>query len=422
MMIGPMRKKVILSSVITAIILLIIFGVLAYFYISQSSKTISELRQKGEVVQRYVFTKSLSAGTVISDGDIKYVDVKGESAPTDSYEYRGKEVNGKNVTEVDQKGLILGKRLKVNVKERTIVTESLFYAEDKEPNMDTRLQEYNMVTLPSDLNVGDYIDVRIRFTTGEDYSVLIGKKIESFGATGSESNTIFLRLNEEEIVKMSSAIIESYLNDGINLYANKYVDPSNQLFDYSYIDLVAKYEDARYVENASENDIEFNESGEIVAKEPTKIERTDDELALMLGVDVAEIKNLKAAIESKNETQLNDFKNKLVTKEKSIEATYPVKIEVANLIKNNPNILATIREKYNVEALMEQRANLPDTSLTSKDLYTGEEKPNTERITKVKENLDKEITTQKTERQQYLMKLISSQTPDTSTDNNNSKK
>lgn len=409
MMIGPMKKKVITSSVITAVILIVIFGVAAFFYVSYSNKTIGELRQKGEVVQRYVFTKDLASGTVITADDIKYVDVKGESAPFDSYEYKETVVNGKKNV-VDRKNSIIGKRLKVNASEKTIVTASLFYDEDKLPELDTRLQEYNMVTLPSDLNVGDYIDVRIRFITGEDYAVLVGKKVESFGATGSESNTIFLRLSEEEIVKMSSAIIESYINDGIMLYANKYVDPSNQLFDYSYVDLVKKYEDVRYIVG-DEFDIV---SGEVVTK-TSKKERTDEEIATLIGATVSDVKNIKNALEKKDEEVLNSYKNKLVTVEKSIKPNYPVKMEVATLIRNNPNILAEVKAKYNVESLMAERDNLPNTDLVIKDAFTGEVKDNTDRINRVKERLDKEISTQRTERQEYLLKLISKQNAAAST-------
>ena len=351
-----------------------------------------------------VFTKDLTAGTVITADDIKFVDVKGESAPRDSYEYKA---GG-----ADRKYDIIGKRLKVNANAKTIVTASLFYAEDGEPTVDTRLQEFNMITLPSDLNEGDYIDIRIRFATGEDFSVLIGKKIESFGSTGSSSNTIFLRLNEEEIMKISSAIIESYMNDGIKLYANKYVDPSNQLFDYEYVDLVAQYENAKSTVSDTFEEV----SGEVISKQTT-VERTDEEIANLLGVEVGDIKSIKEAIEKKDEQTLEYYKNILVTKDKSITATYPVKTEVATLIKNNPNILDDIKARYNVDELINERANLPNTDIVTRDEYTGAEKTYDEHINRVKEKLDKEISAQRTERQEYLTKLITKQQTANTTSN-----
>jgi len=391
-MIGPMKKKMITATIVTAVVLILIFTVIFVLYISQTNKKISELQQKGEVVQRYVFTKDLPAGSVITTEDVKYVDVKGESAPIDSYEFKDETVNGRRIN-IDQMYDIIGRRLKVNVNEKMIVTSSLFFEEDKAPNLDTRLQEFNMITLPSDLNVGDYVDIRIRFATGEDFIVLVGKKIEAFGATGSSSNTIFLKLNEEEINRMASAIIESYINNGIKLYANKYVDPSNQLFEYHYVDLIAKYEEVKYTADSTYDIV----SGELVER-PSNTERTNEEIASLLGISVSEVEDIKTAIANKDEKALSYYQNKLVTMEKSIITNYPVKEEVANLIRSNPNIIEEVKAKYNVEELLIERATLPNTDVSTESS-----------INSVKEKLDKEIATQRTERQEYLLKLISNQ-------------
>lgn len=389
MMIGPMKKKVITSSVVTAVILILVFAVVSYLFLSSNSKRIAELERKSEVVQRYVFTNDLAAGTIITPDDIKVVEVKGESAPDDSFEYNPD-------TKVDEKNDIIGRRLKVNALKQTIVTESLFYDLDEKSELDTRLQEYNMISLPSDLVDGDYIDVRIRFATGEDYSVIVGKKVESVGALEEQSNTVFLRLNEEEIVRMSCAIIESYINKGVLLYANKYVDPSNQLYDYKYVDLVSKYKALK---------TEIIES-EVSGEEDTTIERDDKEIATILGVPLADIENVAKAIENKDKDTIALYNNKLIKTEKSISTTYPVKPVVATLIKNNPNILADIKAKYNVEALMAQRQDFMNTDLTKMDEMTGQLVDHEEHLTNIQEKLDKEIETQRTERQEYLLNLL----------------
>lgn len=386
MMIGPMKKKVITSSVVTAVILILIFAVVSFLFLSENSKYIQELKKKGEVVQRYVFTNDLSAGSVVTFDDIKVVEVKGESAPADSYEY----------TPIDQKNEIIGRRLKVNALAQTIVTSSLFYDLDENPSIDTRLQEYNMISLPSDLVEGDFIDVRIRFATGEDYSVIVGKQVESIGALEEQSNTIFLRLNEEEIVRMSCAIIESYINKGVLLYANKYVDPSNQLYDYKYIDLVSKYKELK------KNVVESIVSGE----DDTVIERDNAEIATLLGVPVNEIESVAKAIEENNKETLTKYSNKLIKTAKSIKTTYPVKPVVASLIKNNPNILQEVKAKYNVEGLVAQRQEFMNTDLTKVDEMTGQLVDHEEHLTNIQEKLDKEIETQRTERQEYLLNLL----------------
>lgn len=414
MMMGPMKKKVVTSAVVTAVIMIILFCVIGAVYVMQTNKTIADLKVKSEVVQRYVFIKDMLAGDVVTASNVALVDVKGESAPSDSFEYLD----------------MIGRRLKMNANSKTIVTDSMFYEDDKEPELDTRLQEFNMITLPSDLAEGDYIDVRLRFPTGEDYAVIVGKKIESVGATAEESNTIFLRLSEEEIDRMGSAIIESYIRDGVHLYANKYVDASTQLFDYTRVDFVKRFEDNRY--KIVEVPVEEAISGEEVSGEDVierKVERTVEEIASLIGLSANETEDIKLALEKNDETILSNYRSKLITTEKSIVANYPVKVEVAQLIKNNPNIIQEIKNKYDVEKLESLRENLPNADIKAYQVDdfgnlildshnqpipkfddNGHEMVSEEYITSIEAKLEKEIETQKTERQQYLLNLLQRQT------------
>lgn len=386
-MIGPMKKKVIMSAVLTAVALVVFFGVIAGVYVAQTNRTIAKLKTQGEVVERYVFSRDMTAGDVVTASDVLKVNVKGESAPTDSY------------TELDS---LVGRRLKVNAGQRTIAIGSLFFEDDKAPALDTRLQEFNMIKLPSDLLDGDFIDVRILFPGGEDYSVIVGKKVEALGATEAESNTIFLRLNEEEINRISCAIIESYMRDGVLLYANKYVDPSTQLYDYARIDFVERFEANRYSE---QTEATYDESGELLT-EGTKVERTIPEIAVLIGLDTQETENIKLALDTSDAETLKYYRNKLVVTDKSIVANYPVKPEVATLIASNPNILVDIRAKYNVSVLEQQRVNLLGTSLTKYDPYTGETTEDEAKLKSISEKLKVEIEAQRTERQQYLLNLL----------------
>ena len=424
MMIGPMKKKVVTSAVVTGIILILVFVALSAVYITNTNNKIAELQKKGEVVQRYVFTKDMVIGDVVTANDVILVDVKGESAASDSY------------TTFD----MIGRRLKINAEKKTIVTASLFYEEDKDPEMTTRLQEFNMITLPSDLDVGDYIDVRIRFATGEDYAVVVGKKVESLGASEEKSNTIFLRLNEEEIVRMSSAIIESYVKGGINLYANKYVDPDNQLYTYDRVNFVEKYENAKY--EVVSADVLEDESGEVkipagvlVSGDEYVKERTVAEIASIIGLNKEETENIKTALANKDEDTLAYYKDKLVTGTKSIVSNYPVRTEVATLIKNNPNILAEIKQKYDIADLEARRATLMEADyykyqvdMDGNLVLDSNGKPiraydengnpayNEDYIKSVDDRLKTEIETQKSERQEYLLGLIQKQRATTTTE------
>ena len=299
--------------------------------------------------------------------------------------------------------------------------------------MTTRLQEFNMITLPSDLDVGDYIDVRIRFATGEDYAVVVGKRVESLGASEEKSNTVFLRLNEEEIVRMASAIIESYVKGGINLYANKYIDPDSQLYTYSRVNFVERYENAKY-ETIAIDTLE-TESGEVKIPDGALTsgdeylrERTVAEIASIIGLNKEETENIKTALANKDEDTLAYYKGKLVTGTKSIVSNYPVRTEVATLIKNNPNILTEIKQKYDIAELEARRATLMEADyykyqvdMDGNLILDSNGKPirvydengnpayNEDYIKSVDDKLKTEIETQKSERQEYLLGLIQKQ-------------
>jgi hypothetical protein len=88
---------------------------------------------------------------------------------------------------------------------------------------DLRVAEYGILQLPIKLEVGDFVDVRLRLPTGADFIVLSKKEIVSM-----YRDTVFFLLTEDEIVLMSGAIVESYMVPGSNLYALSYAEPGIQ--------------------------------------------------------------------------------------------------------------------------------------------------------------------------------------------------
>ena len=210
MMIGPMKKKMITVGVVSFILPTVLLVVFFGMYSSSKKAEIETLKKETAVVMRYVFSGDMPVDHVITTKDIKVVGVKEMSAPQDSFDDASA-------------NLIVGRKLKIPAFNKTIITENMFYKEEDNVTTDTRKKEFNMINLPSDLVEGDYIDIRILFPTGEDYLVVVGKEVKQMG-TNAESNSIFLELTEEEMVKLSGAIIESYISDSVNLYAVKYVN------------------------------------------------------------------------------------------------------------------------------------------------------------------------------------------------------
>ena len=88
---------------------------------------------------------------------------------------------------------------------------------------DVRSQEINTVLMPTDLNIGDYVDIRIMFPNGTDYVVLAQKKVENI-----IGKTFWINMAEDERLLLSSATVDSYLNQGSKLYATKYTDATSQ--------------------------------------------------------------------------------------------------------------------------------------------------------------------------------------------------
>lgn len=88
---------------------------------------------------------------------------------------------------------------------------------------DERLMEFNMIVLPSELQNGDYIDVRFSLPDGSTYIVLSKKHVEQTTATG-----VWMKLSEDEILMINSAIVEAYQITGSRLYAVQYTEPGLQ--------------------------------------------------------------------------------------------------------------------------------------------------------------------------------------------------
>ena len=119
---------------------------------------------------------------------------------------------------------------KINLKANTVITPDYVVQSDAVVTDDARLEEYNMVVLPVDLETGDYIDIRLMLPSGQNFVVVSKAEVEiPENADGTYvSDTIRVQLNESEIMLMSSAIVEAYGLEGAYLYANKYVEPGLQ--------------------------------------------------------------------------------------------------------------------------------------------------------------------------------------------------
>ena len=95
---------------------------------------------------------------------------------------------------------------------------------------DLRKQEYNMLSLPTDLVSGDFVDVRIRFGNGQDFIIAAKKQVTIPTIAGAPAEGVInINLSEDETIAMSSAIIETYQLKTAEMYVSRYTDPGMQV-------------------------------------------------------------------------------------------------------------------------------------------------------------------------------------------------
>ncbi len=119
---------------------------------------------------------------------------------------------------------------KIDLKAGTILTKDMLTTSSEKVTNDLRKQEYNMLSLPTDLVDGDFVDVRIRFGNGQDYIVVSKKQVSIPEIAGAPAEGVInINLSEDESIAMSSAIIELYQLKAVEMYVSRYTDPGMQV-------------------------------------------------------------------------------------------------------------------------------------------------------------------------------------------------
>lgn len=119
---------------------------------------------------------------------------------------------------------------KIDLKEGTILTKDMLTTSSEQVTNDLRKQEYNMLSLPTDLVSGDFVDVRIRFGNGQDYIIVAKKQVTIPTIAGAPAEGVInINLSEDETIAMSSAIIETYQLKTAEMYVSRYTDPGMQV-------------------------------------------------------------------------------------------------------------------------------------------------------------------------------------------------
>jgi hypothetical protein len=154
----------------------------------------------------YVTTNDIAMGEYILKDNIEYKKVF-STQPEETY-FTSDDIGKMAIVEIKAGTHLLS----------TMVSENL---------VDTDLREttYNVITVNTNITHNDMVDIRILYPNGENYIVLSKKYIKFFNESKEDS---YLWLSEEEILRMSSAIVDAYLYNGTVLYTTRYVEPNVQ--------------------------------------------------------------------------------------------------------------------------------------------------------------------------------------------------
>lgn len=229
MAVNPMQRRA-RNSFLLGFLLALIIMVCVVVILLAKIRSLNEAKELLESKQRKVLvaTSNLKSGDEVTMDSFKMETVQTTMDTTQivsSDDFEFKDENGEIIEKYDQNGNPMTKKIvmKIDVPANSMVTKDMIVEDGEQTKDDQRIQEYNMIILPSELRNGEYVDIRIRFPKGQDYIILAKKKIIQ-----CTSDTIWIKLSEEEILSLGNAIVESYTAEGTKLYATTYSEPGMQ--------------------------------------------------------------------------------------------------------------------------------------------------------------------------------------------------
>lgn len=206
-------KRSTLQTIIVAIICIIVvagaFGAAYFIYVKQLKQNyqveldIANKQIQENQIYTYIAVQDIKAGENLTEDKLEYKQIF-SSLPEENY-----------ITKED-----LGKLSVIDINSSVPILKNMVTKDILEK--DLREEEFNVFYLNSNLQDGDYIDIRLLYPNGEDYIVLSKKAVKNLSL---ENQNCFLWLNAEEILTISGAIVDAFINDGSKLYTVKYIEP-----------------------------------------------------------------------------------------------------------------------------------------------------------------------------------------------------
>ena len=176
---SQIKKKMVQGIAIGGAIGVIGMGVMGFF----TYRTIKSYREGTNKKFNEAYTsmvavlkKDVIQGETITEDMLTFTRVHNSTVPTN--------------TITEQVGSAVGKVAKYIIAANVPLTENMLT--DDVISSDVRSQEINSILMPSDLNQGECVDIRIMFPNGTDYIVLAQKIVNKI-----ENSTMWLEVSED---------------------------------------------------------------------------------------------------------------------------------------------------------------------------------------------------------------------------------
>lgn len=219
MAMNPMKRRArnsFLIGFLCALIIMALVVMLVLYNMQTLKRDYEKIKQQQQTV--YVASEYIQSGTEVTIDSFKRETVQTSVSKNEM-------IQPTDFQQENEDGSVTEKVIEVrtDIPAGTIITKDLLEEVEYATTNDQRLQEYNMIILPTELKEDDYIDVRLQLATGEDYIVVSKKRVIKTNET-----TIWLKMQEDEILMLSNAIVEAYKMPGSKLYATTYTQAGLQ--------------------------------------------------------------------------------------------------------------------------------------------------------------------------------------------------
>ena len=222
---NPIKRRARQSFFLGFLIALVVMAMVVMALVTKINSLNEEnekLKILGPKVKVYTVNRDIEEGEAITVDDLQVAEMQlsANSTAIDVQNYIDPTIFYKEDEETGEE-VETSYTAKVKLQTGSVVTLSSL----KEGGIadDERMMEYGMIVLPSQLKNGDFVDIRLRLADGTESVVLAKKKIEQCTA-----NSVWMKMKEEDILTMNSAIVDAYTVKGSQLRATLYTNPLMQ--------------------------------------------------------------------------------------------------------------------------------------------------------------------------------------------------